>query len=676
MTAGARRRSSLVALAVTLLAVAAVTGGGQPAHAGDVAGRPPDGMLLLDGRGFGHGRGMSQYGAHGAGLQGLNHSQILGHYYVGAVLGTADGAERRVLITADDADMTVTNVPGLVVTADGRSYDLGANPTVSRVRARVHGTLIHIEGLQGSTWVGVVNATAGSVRMHVTGGVVDLHLPTGVRQYRGHLTASRSGQAAKPLYVVNTVSIDDYVRGVVAAEMPASWHEQALRAQAVAARSYGLQPCPQPSTYPATGLYDVVDTIACQVYGGVTSEAARTNDAVAATSRQVLRYGGSVLRTEFSASNGGWTVANGGPFVAKADPYDGVGAAAVNRSEVHRWTGVSVPVSRLEQAHSTGTLREVRILRRDGNGEWGGRVLTVRLVGDARTVDISGEAFRRAAGIRSSWFDLVSPIDTKWLQLGGAGGLLGSPIAPEAQLVGGRFRPYQRGNIYWTAAQGAHETHGAILQHYGRHRWEGGVLGYPVTDEMTTPDGRGRYNHFERGSVYWTPSTGAWEVHGSIRAAWQRLRWELGPLGYPVTDERTAPDGAGRYNHFERGSVYWSPSTPAAGVWGAIRQRWAAMGWEKSALGYPVTDETPTPDGRGRFNHFQHGSVYWSPATGAHDVQGAIRARWASLGWETGRLGYPVSDQYVVAGGSRSDFQGGSITWNASTGATTVTYTR
>ncbi len=94
------------------------------------------------------------------------------------------------------------------------------------------------------------------------------------------------------------------------------------------------------------------------------------------------------------------------------------------------------------------------------------------------------------------------------------------------------------------------------------------------------------------------------------------------------------------------------------------------LGWQSSALGYPVTDELVTPGGVGRYNHFQTGSIYWTPATGAREVRGAIRDRWASTGWERGALGYPTSDEYGVPGGRRSDFQRGSIIWDAQTGAT------
>jgi len=105
-------------------------------------------------------------------------------------------------------------------------------------------------------------------------------------------------------------------------------------------------------------------------------------------------------------------------------------------------------------------------------------------------------------------------------------------------------------------------------------------------------------------------------------------------------------------------------------VHGAIRDEWSSLGWERSFLGYPVTDETVAPDGVGHYNHFQNGSIYWSPSTGAHEVQGLIRDKWASLGWEQSYLGYPTSDEHDCVNGARcSNFQNGYIVWSASTGA-------
>ena len=104
---------------------------------------------------------------------------------------------------------------------------------------------------------------------------------------------------------------------------------------------------------------------------------------------------------------------------------------------------------------------------------------------------------------------------------------------------------------------------------------------------------------------------------------------------------------------------------------GAIRGQWSSLGWEFGFLGFPVTNETPTFDGVGRFNGFQGGAVYWSPSTGAHEVHGAIRALYESLGGPSSSLGYPISDETVAADGVRrfSDFQHGSIDWTPTGGA-------
>jgi hypothetical protein len=213
------------------------------------------------------------------------------------------------------------------------------------------------------------------------------------------------------------------------------------------------------------------------------------------------------------------------------------------------------------------------------------------------------------------------------------------------------------------------DTVGAIGAHYDGLGGGASLLGWPTTAEFPVAGGAGQ--HFDGGSMYWSPATGAQEVHGAIRLEWASIGWERGVLGFPLTDELGTPDGVGRFNHFAGGSVYWTPATGAHEVHGAIRAEWAAIGWERSAIGYPLTDELGTPDGVGRFNHFAGGSVYWTPATGAHEVHGAIRSVWAAQGWETGGLGYPTSDEYSVPGGRRSNFAHGSLTWSASTGQVT-----
>ncbi|PPK98617.1 LGFP repeat-containing protein [Kineococcus xinjiangensis] len=173
----------------------------------------------------------------------------------------------------------------------------------------------------------------------------------------------------------------------------------------------------------------------------------------------------------------------------------------------------------------------------------------------------------------------------------------------------------------------------------------GGLLGHPTTPEIRTPDGRGAYVQFERGSIYWSPATGSWEVHGDVRAAWGRHGWENGPLGFPVSNETRTDNGRGAYNVFQGGTVYWSPQTGARAVRGAIHARYGTLGWEEGRLGFPVTDEVRTPNGRGAYNVFQGGSIYWSPDSGAHPVVGEIRNAYGRAGWEGGCLGFPVTHE-------------------------------
>lgn len=265
---------------------------------------------------------------------------------------------------------------------------------------------------------------------------------------------------------------------------------------------------------------------------------------------------------------------------------------------------------------------------------------------------------------------------TAYQRLGGPGGPLGFPMSDETATSdgAGRYNDFAIGSIYTSPSTGAHSVQGEI-----RKKWRAlGAekrLGYPTTDETATPDGAARYNHFSMAaSVYWTPSTGAHNVQGEIRKKWAALDWERG-LGYPTTDETSTPDGIARYNHFTtNSSIYYTVSTGAPSVQGEIRRKWAALDWERG-LGYPTTDESGTPDGVGRYNHFTNSaSIYWTAGTGAWSIRGAIRDKWASLGWEYSALGYVTSDEYAVSVGRRNTFQHGGITYNITTGATQVTY--
>ncbi|WP_309139372.1 LGFP repeat-containing protein [Nocardia cyriacigeorgica] len=132
-------------------------------------------------------------------------------------------------------------------------------------------------------------------------------------------------------------------------------------------------------------------------------------------------------------------------------------------------------------------------------------------------------------------------------------------------------------------------------------------------------------------------------------------------FGNPITPELDA--NGGKFQAFERNnSIYWSLGTAAHQIGGAIRDKWGTVGWENSPLGFPITDEAVAKN-NGRYNRFNGGDIYWSPATGAHIIWGSIRDTWLAAGAENGRYGYPTSDEYDHQGGKAQDFQGGRITW-------------
>jgi hypothetical protein len=165
------------------------------------------------------------------------------------------------------------------------------------------------------------------------------------------------------------------------------------------------------------------------------------------------------------------------------------------------------------------------------------------------------------------------------------------------------------------------------------------------------------------------------EPYGSIGVKYAALGGARSALGPAIGNEAEAPYG-GRYHLFKNGMIYWHPEIGEAfAVWGAISAKYWELG--RTEYGYPITDERTTPDGRGRYNHFRamhlpgrpESSIYWSPQTGAHAIFGAIRDAWAADGWEKGSLGFPTSDEFQDGRFRRVNFERGYITWSGDTGA-------
>lgn len=424
----------------------------EPVPGAEVYPRPSDGTYDVTGGGFGHGIGMSQYGAHGAALAGLTFGEILGFYYPGTEQAQQALDSLRVGILADnDGVLTVPAQPGLTARIAGTDETLPTAPTGWRVRATGATTnTCSLDSYDGSSWSVYRSGAICPVVFSTPSAFVDVLLPSERRIYRGKMLAIWRGSST--VGTANDVTMQNYLRSVVPAEMPPSWATHALRSQAVAARTYASRKSG------STSWYDTCDTTACQVYrglgrrnsdGSITRyEYATTDDAVAATEGTVLtyRFSDGVTRlatTMFSSSNGGY-VAPGSPdhpyLAAHTDGYDDV---SINSR--YRWAA-SLPVTSLESYFGIHRVERLQILARDGKGSWGGRVLKVRVEGVTSTgaytsVDAAGDALRAArpwptfsTGLSSNYFAIAPTITA--VRLAGA-----DRYATAAAVADARYSP-------------------------------------------------------------------------------------------------------------------------------------------------------------------------------------------------------------------------------------------
>jgi len=371
----------------------------------DVAGEP---SIRILGRGFGHGRGMSQHGAEGAARAGLSAKEILDFYYPRTDDGRAAG-RISVLISADTTDDLVVRArPGLRV----RDLASGTVTALEEEGAALWRVRRDHTGRDRVSWLPSGAAQDGGWRKHLVlqgegafdarNAPVTLVLPGGAeRSYRGRLHAAAPTPGSPARDTVNRVRLEDYLRGVVPLEMPALWSPAAVQAQSVAARTYAAYE----RAHPRAQHYQVCDTTSCQVYGGADAEHPASDAAIRATKGQARTVDGEPAFTQFSASSGGWTSQGSVDYlVAQEDPYDGY-----EGNTVHSWS-VTVTDDRIESTWpKVGDLRSVEVLSRDGNGQWGGRVRSLRLTGSGGSVTVTGDAFRFGLGLRSTWVTFRQP---------------------------------------------------------------------------------------------------------------------------------------------------------------------------------------------------------------------------------------------------------------------------
>ena len=351
--------------------------------------------LVIDGRGWGHGVGMSQYGAYGYALrEGRDAQFILGHYYTGSSYGTAPGARIRVRLKRT----RVPRISGatLAKAANGRRVRL-AEAHVYRFKA-LDTTRIEIVNTANRKTkarvrapVTVTGGTSTTLR-----GTADNGLANGA--YRGRLVLTRDGGA---VLVVNGVGLERYLYGVVPSEMPASWPAEALKAQAVVARSYALK-----SRRP-TAPYDVFADVRSQVYRGVPAETAASNAAVNGTRAHVVTAGGEIAQTFFFSTSGGRTATNeeafGGAPISYLrsvdDPYDDL-------SPYHTWAERFTAASAAKKLRSitNGGLKGLEVATKTSSG----RAATMIVHGSRGDTTASAAQVRTLLGLRSTWITKVT----------------------------------------------------------------------------------------------------------------------------------------------------------------------------------------------------------------------------------------------------------------------------
>jgi stage II sporulation protein D len=329
--------------------------------------------FLVSGRGWGHGVGMSQYGALGYAQDGWTYDQILGHFYTGAELGPSPVARVRVLVAEAKPSVTIRSAaPFRVRDVFGKTYPLqaGAVPLGPKLRVNVSGAPTELAG--------PVLFLPGTAPLEVD------------RPYRGEIAVSVTGQK---LDAINVVGLEQYLQGVVAQEMPSAWPDEALQAQAVAARSYAL-------AHRLSGkAFDLYADVRSQVYGGIAGEHPRTTAAVQATKGEVLLWEGKPIDALFHSTSGGATL-DAVEVFGKPVPYlVGVEDPHSVLSPVHRWGPTPVAETTLRKGLKLRVpVRGLQLTRGPS-----GRVSTVQVTMSTGTTKVSGATLRLAGGLRSTW---------------------------------------------------------------------------------------------------------------------------------------------------------------------------------------------------------------------------------------------------------------------------------
>src|SRR4051794_18160594 len=363
-------------LASAILAAGPVPAGAATATAATTTAATPTltstapSVLAFTGHGWGHGLGMSQWGAYGYAKHGWTYDKILTHYYPLTTLGKASVTTVRVLVAQAKKVTLSSEAPWSATDRTGAKTSLDAGPMTLGPKLL----------LDGSPVAGPLTFTAKSP-ISVDG-----------KAYRGRIVVSGDGRL---LTIVDVAGLEAYVKGVVPSEMPSTWAPEAVKAQAVAARSYAL------ANLAKGRPFDLYGDTRSQVYGGVAAETLASNAAVDATKGQVVLYNGKVADTLFFSTSGGRTASAlestgiAVPYlIPVVDPYDTLspyhdwGPVLVDAATVAKQLKLSSPI--VDVAATSGASSRVKSL-----------LFTAE---DESEAKISGNQARSIAGLRSTWF--------------------------------------------------------------------------------------------------------------------------------------------------------------------------------------------------------------------------------------------------------------------------------
>ncbi|MGI8632544.1 MAG: SpoIID/LytB domain-containing protein [Solirubrobacterales bacterium] len=335
------------------------------------------GRWTVSGAGWGHGIGMSQYGAYGMARDGATYDQILAHFYSGTALAEAGNRTVRVLVKPSTSVISFRGA----TKACGRTLRSSSTYQARRSGSRV--VLTSRTGRALRNCASLLRATGGSSVVISDRGT-----------YRGAFEARPAGSS---LNGINAVDLESYVKGVVPNEMPASWEPEALKAQAVAARTYAL------TTQKSGSGWEHYDDTRSQVYRGMSSERASTNEAVEQTPGHIVTYDGKPAVTYFHSTSGGrtenvehaWTGSASKPWLRSVrDPGDRL-------SPYHRWkvTFSQATIERKLGSLVKGSLREIKITKKGVSP----RIVNALVVGSRGSVRTTGAVLRARLGLRDTW---------------------------------------------------------------------------------------------------------------------------------------------------------------------------------------------------------------------------------------------------------------------------------